>query len=164
MALNRQPTIKTLLLLTAVVALLCAAMPRGRVYLSGWIAFGTELVFWIVVPLLCGTLPRTTKRTCALSLAVGAVYATGIAVSFEFLDVGIFNPDDIGGWWDAVLVGLYGPVICLATPWDLLQQEWYAARPIPNAVVWLSLVGWLVAFVVVSTLTAMSCRPREQAP
>src|SRR4051794_14184471 len=81
MRTKRQPTIKTLLLIKAVVAGQCAAMARpfseNDAYwqpverVGAWCTFLSGVFFWSVFPLLIALIVRSAKQAGAVGMGIG---------------------------------------------------------------------------------------------
>jgi hypothetical protein len=82
MRTKRQPTIKTLLLLMAVGAVLFASVPTKSaahpdelfVYFI-WSLFVSGMFFWLVLPLMCGLCLRSPRVSAAVCFGVGTITA-----------------------------------------------------------------------------------------
>jgi hypothetical protein len=165
MRTKRQPTIKTLLLLMAVVAVQCALLPRPvqrndpwmhQYYLVGrWCMFVTGILFWSAQPLMIALCVRSTRRAGAIGLGFCFVWAFARFYSRSRFDM--FS-DSIGHW---ILSGiLAGPFGCLAP----IRVWWWDvnSEPMPTPLVVAANTAVLIIYTTTCLLTARSCRLREQ--
>lgn len=155
MRTQRQPTIKTWFLLTAVVALLCVSLdgPHApELFFVYGFGIACEIVFWTVTPLVVGIACRSIKISGMLCCGLGCLW-----ILLDWL----MAPHLLSLWSDyldtrtvsatlTLLSGItVGPFMCVA----------FLHGGIPALYVE---TGWLVAYTLVGMLFAKSCRVREQ--
>jgi hypothetical protein len=151
MTLKRQPTIKTLLMLIAVTAMLGVSFPFVIVRHVPLILIGlvSALTFWCLVPLGCGLLIRSQKVIGAIcfGLAVAAVAANW----FGGLLIVDFNSFSLAKQIAAYVIG--GPFDWMFC-WVILDTE----DPLKLMA---SYAAWLLAYVANGLLVTRSCRVLE---
>src|SRR4051812_3602207 len=165
MGTKRQATIKTLLLLTAVVAMQCATTSgsfRSPVLMSGdlragiWFSTVTGIFFWAVLPLTITLFVRSLLRVLAVGSMIGCV---SLCVYFYWMGYAIEMADSFVGYR---LTGfIYGPFACF----EPILQAWRSqhTEPMPK-VLGFSIYGlWLILYMMVYWFFIKSCLLRMQS-
>lgn len=163
MRTKRQPTIKTLLLVTVVVAIQCAGMSvtiNGNTVLSEVPAFirplfVTGILFWSALPLAIALFARSEGRATAVGFGFGLMSMPAV---FYFMKLDWFDPTYVKF---ALLGILRGPFECLAP----IRVLWWNtnANPMPMPIEIAMYSVWLIIYTATCFLIAKSCRLREQS-
>lgn len=165
MGTKRQATIKTLFLLTAVVAVQCATTSgsfTSPILLSGdlragiWYSLVTGTLVWAIVPLTITLFIRSTLRVLAAGLAIGCF---SLFAYFFWMRHAIDMADSFVGYR---LTGVIcGPFGCF----EPLLQQWRSRHiePMPK-ILGVSIYGlWLILYAEVYMLFINSCLLQKQS-
>jgi hypothetical protein len=163
----RQPTIKTLLLMMAVIAVQCAAMPSpveewGNDDLSlyyfrasRWSALAAGILFWSVLPVVIALFIRSPARGLAVGFGFGLLAIGACYYSISVLDSATFN-SAVSWIWGGIL---YGPCGCVYP----MRAWWYSAHaePMPVLLTFAIYLVWLVTYTTTCFFVAKSCGPAK---
>lgn len=165
MGTKRQATIKTLLLLTAVVAVQCATTSgsfRSPVLMSGdlragiWYSTVTGIFFWAILPLTISLFVRSMLRVLAAGLVIGCL---ALCAYLFWMRYAIEMADSFVGYR---LTGfIYGPFGCF----EPILQAWRrrSTEPMPKVLGFSIYGNWLVLYTMVYLLFAKSCLLRKKS-
>jgi hypothetical protein len=160
MRTKRQPTIRTWLLMVAVIAPLCASfqgLDRSKPGVEGavWLGLACEIAFWTVLPLTIGLLCQSIRRVAASCFGFGCVW---ILVAW------FVHPHLWTLWSDHIYKGtsiVTPTVLSGIVEGPFLWLMFFGRYRLFSLDVVLN-TGWLLAYSLVGILFAKSCRLREQ--
>jgi hypothetical protein len=160
----RQPTIKTLLLLMAVVAVQCEAMSvivTGRASVAivelvfWWTLIVTGILFWTVLPLAIAIFIRSMRRAGAVGFGLGLLSMLTYLYSRDHFDS--HSPSNVDWVWRGIVSGPFG---CLAR----IRGWWWDTHsyPMPMPLVIAVYSPVVIIYTMTCVFVAKSCRVRER--